>query len=84
MQRKRCLIQVPLELDSRRVDKVLVVRGVLHRVLVEMRRRPQRPQIEIHNPIRLGQQPRRFRRCLFAEVNRPSQQQQDDQHYGDG
>ena len=49
-----------------------------------MRRRPQRPQIEVHNPVRLGQQPRRFRRSFFAKVNRPGQQHQDDKHNGDG
>ena len=41
-----------------------------------MRRRPQRSQIDIHNPIGFGQQARRLRRCLLAEVNRTRQQQQ--------
>jgi hypothetical protein len=57
---------------------------MLHRVLIEMGRRSQRPQVDVHDPVRLGQQPRRFRRRFLAQVNRPSQQQQDDQNNGDG
>jgi len=84
MQRQRRFIQITLKLNPCCIDELLVFRRMLHWMLIEMRRCTQRPQVQIHNPIRLRQQPCRFRWRFFTEINRPGQQQQDDKHNGDG
>ena len=82
MQREGSFIQIALELNSRRINKALIVRIMRYRTLVKVRNRAQRAQIQVNNAILLWQQARCFRRGFFAQIDSDGKQQQDDHNNG--
>ena len=84
MQRKGRGVQISLEDNAGGVDEMLILRRMRHRMLVEVGGRPQRPQIDVDDSVRLRQKPGGFRRRDLAEINRAPQQHQDDNHNGNG
>ena len=78
------LVQVALELKTGGVDESLIRGIVRDGVLIEMRMRAQRPQIEIDDAIGLGKQAGRFGRSLFSQKRREREQQNDDYNGEDG
>ncbi len=57
VQTESHLIQVALEFKAGGVDKALVLRVVRHFCLVEVGVGTQRPQVEIEDAVRFGQEP---------------------------
>jgi hypothetical protein len=78
------LVEIALEFKAGGIDELLI-RGIMSDgVLVKMRMRAQRPQVEINNPIGFGKQPGRLGRSFFPQKRREREQQNDDYNNEDG